>query len=114
MYSSGVHCYRMIHQHRRVTFTSLGGTTSNEGLRAVKGHEWTTTFMLGQRGMSLGQWILHHGREGLSVEWQIASVSHFSFHLVPWLPSPAFVFSGSLVCCVSCVLKHPGLLQIAA
>ena len=48
-----------------------------KGCELRSGYTLTTALQwLGWEKMILRQWILHHGREGLSDEWQIASVSH--------------------------------------
>ena len=48
-----------------------------EGCDLRSGYTWTTALQWTDwEEMSLRQWKLLHGREGLSVKWQIASVSH--------------------------------------
>ena len=63
--------------------------------------------------MSLRCWALHHGRDGLRVEWQIALFHPFS-HLVAWMLKICLVSVclGGLVLFVVCVLLVSRSFQI--
>ena len=65
--------------------------------------------------VTLRQWALHHGRDGLRDEW-IASVSHFAFYLDTYVLSlfVCWLFFFGWFVCLCCVLKYPGFLPTPA